>query len=89
METLKLNDGTVHSHGTLTQSEVGSIDLGTMAYSGSDGQVHFAYSVEVRSWKAGQEAGWGRRIFEGSLEEAIDIFRAGLEARKEAQVAED
>lgn len=83
MQILKPGDGTVYAHGTLYQNQIGGINLQTMSYTGGDGQIHTCFSVEIHSWKAEPTEGWGRRIFDGSLEEAIDIFRAGLQARKE------
>jgi len=86
MEVLKPNDGTVYVQESLYQNGIGGFELQTMSYTGSDGQVHTCFSVEIRSWKEEQTDGWGKKIFDGSLEDAIDVFRAGLQAQKEANL---
>ena len=61
------------------QFGVGQIELHSMAYA-SDTRLCFAAKVSVRSLKSEKDqTGWGETIFQGSLEELIDLITEAKE----------
>ena len=63
---------TQYVESSIAQLGVGKLEIYAMSF--FDDQVGYAATIEVRSLKAGDEAGWGKRIFRGTLEELIDLI---------------
>mgnify|MGYP001562930198 CR=1 FL=1 len=64
---------TQYVESSIAQLGVGKLEIYAMSF--FDDQVGYAATIEVRSLKVGTgEAGWGKRIFRGTLEELIDLI---------------
>lgn len=55
---------------TLSQLEVGQIEISTMAY--NTRSLHYERGIEIRSLLCGTRRDWGETIFKGTLKELIE-----------------
>jgi len=72
-------NGTTYTSSRIAQLNVGELEIHTMAYPSSKG-TRYSYSIELRSLKAAPIEGWGKKIFEGALEDLINLV---LSTKKE------
>ena len=66
-------DDTRYAQSSIAQLGIGKLEIETMAYRIWNKELAYISKIEIRSLKAGDMAGWGKRIFDGTLGELIDL----------------
>jgi len=74
MKTMEPAEGTIHTDQRITQVDIGALEVTTMTYSTSSQSIAFCHGITVRAWYPGA-SGWGTVIFEGSLEDLINLIK--------------
>ncbi len=88
MDSMKRGEGTVYTESRMSQIGIGQLVIETMAYvSELDGTVANK-EIRVSSLKVANAGnGWGKDIFEGTLEQLIDLIQWANDKKQSEQIS--
>lgn len=81
-----INEPTLYNESSIKQMGIGKLGFEQMTYQ-SDGVTTHYYIIEISDGKQ-EEKGWGKVIFNGTLEELIALVnKANSEVEKASEIA--